>query len=368
MKITDIAITHHRLELDPPFNASWDSRPRRHFDASVVRITTDDGLVGIGSGDRMLGFQGHEPLFIGHDPREIDRHYRVLDNIQFHYGRCWPVDMALWDLAGQAAGQPIWRLLGGRSNRVRAYASSGTLRDPGELAEAAERYREQGFVALKLRFHRPNWRDDVAAVAAVRKRVGDGLALMVDCNQGWRMPWDVADPWTLKDALEVAGALEELGAYWMEEPLHRGDHAGMAALRQATRLRIAGGEMTRELYEFRLMIERGCLDVLQPDAALVGGITGLARVAELARSHHLLFTPHTWTNGLGVLANAHLAVGIAGSPFLEFPFDPPEWSLERRDFIMEEPLQHKGGWIELSERPGLGARLDEKRLELTRLG
>ena len=208
MKITSITISHHRLKLEPPFNASWDSRPRRHFDASVVRIQTDAGLVGIGSGDLMLGFQGHEHLFVGQDPRDIDRHHRVLDNIQFHYGRCWPVDFALWDLIGQAAGLPIWRMLGGRSNRVRAYASSGTLRDPGAMAEAAERYREQGFAALKVRFHRPSWREDVAAVAAIRKRVGDTLELMVDCNQGWRMSWDTYAPWSLKDAVKIAAFMQ----------------------------------------------------------------------------------------------------------------------------------------------------------------
>ena len=102
---------------------------------------------------------------------------------------------------------------------------------------------------------------------------------MVDCNQGWRMPWDAYPPWTLKDALPVARELERLGVYWMEEPLHRADREGMRRLREMVDIRIAGGEMTRELYEFRDLIRDGCLDVLQPDAALVGGITGLRRIA-----------------------------------------------------------------------------------------
>ena len=100
-----------------------------HFDATLVRVTTDTGLVGLGSGDRMLGFEGHEDLFIGHDPLALERHYRVLSNIDFHYGRCWPLDLALWDLAGKILGAPCWKLLGGLASRVRAYASSGTLRD-----------------------------------------------------------------------------------------------------------------------------------------------------------------------------------------------------------------------------------------------
>jgi L-alanine-DL-glutamate epimerase-like enolase superfamily enzyme len=367
-KIAAIAISHHRLPLEPPFNASWDSKPRVHFDATVVRVRTDTGLVGVGSGDRMLGFEGHEALFIGQDPLSLERHFRVLSNLDFHYGRCWPLDLALWDLAGKILGAPCWKLLGGLSQRVRAYASSGTLRGPSEQADAAERCLAQGFPALKLRFHRGDWRDDVKALEAVRSRIGRRLELLVDCNQGWRLPWDTEPAWTFKDALTVARELERLNVYWMEEPLHRADHAGMRALREATEVRIAAGEMTRQLHELRDLISGQCVDVLQPDAALVGGITGLKRIALAAQEHHILFTPHTWTNGMGVTANAHLVAGLADTPFLEFPFDPPDWSLERRDFLMEDPLTADAhGWITLSERPGMGYAPDEARLHATRL-
>ncbi len=367
-KITAVAISHHRLPLAPPFNASWDSRPREHFDATIVRVTTDGGLVGVASGDRMLGFEGHESLFVGEDPLAIERHYRVLSNIDFHYGRCWPLDLALWDLAGKILGAPCWKLLGGLANRVRAYASSGTLREPAAQADAAEAYLAQGFPALKLRFHRGDWRADLRALEAVRARVGGRLELLVDCNQGWRLPWDTQAPWTFKDALAVARELERLDVYWMEEPLHRADRAGMRALREATAVRIAGGEMTRQLHELRELIDGGCVDVLQPDAALVGGITGLKRIAVIAQEHHVVFTPHTWTNGMGVTANAHLVAGLADAPFLEYPFDPPEWSLQRRDFMLSSPLQVDAqGWITLSDAPGMGYLPDEGRLLATRI-
>ncbi len=368
-KIAKIEISQHRLVFDSPFHASWDTKPRHHWDATIVRIETDQGLVGYGSGDLMLGFAGHEELFIGHDPLAIERHYRVLSHINFHYGRCWPFDLALWDLAGKITGQPCWKLLGGLSNRVRAYASSGTLRDPAAMAEVAERFLEQGFRAMKVRFHRGDWRDDVRALEAVRKRVGDRLELMVDCNQGWRMPWDTAAPWTFKDALTVAKEMETLGIYWMEEPLHRADRTGMKVLREATSVRVAGGEMTRELHEFRELIAGGCIDVLQPDAALVGGITGLRRVATMAQEHNLTFTPHTWTNGMGVTANAHLVAGMVDSSFFEYPYDPPEWGLDRRDYMMAEPLAvGRDGWITLGNAPGMGYALDEAMLAKTRIG
>ncbi len=368
IKITDIKISHHRLPMDPPFNASWDTRPRHFFDATIVRVETDAGITGVGSGDVMLGFEGHEQLFVGQDALAIERHWRILNNIQFHWGRCWPLDLALWDLAGKIAKQPVWRLLGGLSNTVPAYASSGTLRKPEELADAAEAYLARGFKALKIRFHRGGWRDDIKALEAVRKRVGTKLDLMVDCNQGWRMSWDSYPSWSLKDAVPVARELEKLGVYWMEEPLHRSDREGMRRLRDMTDIRIAGGEMTRELYEFRDLITEGCLDVLQPDAALVGGITGLRRVAAMAAEHNLVFTPHTWSNGMGVVANCHLTAGVCHAPFVEFPFDPPEWSLARRDFMMETPLDvDADGNIVLSEVPGLGYSLNEDLLARTRL-
>jgi L-alanine-DL-glutamate epimerase-like enolase superfamily enzyme len=368
-RISAVTVTHHRLPLSPPFNASWDSKPRVHFDATIVRVATDSGITGCGSGDRMLGFEGHEQLFIGQDPLALERHHRVLSNLDFHYGRCWPLDLALWDLAGKITGQPCWKLLGGLSNRVRAYASSGTLRDPHAQADCAERYLAQGFGAVKIRFHRGDWRDDVKALEAVRARVGDRLELLVDCNQGWRLPWDTEIPWTFKDALAVARELERLDVYWMEEPLHRGDHAGMRALREATEVRVAAGEMTRQLHELRDLISGGCVDVLQPDVALVGGITGLRRIALMAQEHNLTFTPHTWTNGMGVTANAQLLAGLADAPFLEFPYDPPEWSLERRDFMLREPLKAgRDGWITLSDAPGMGYSLDEERLRATRIG
>ena len=359
MEITAIEITHHRLDFDPPFRASWDSKPRAYWDSTIVRVHTDEGFTGIGSGDLMLGFAGHEHLFVGQDPLAIERHYRTLNHINFHYGRCWPLDLALWDLAGKITGQPCWKLLGGLSNAVPAYASSGTLRDPAALADASERYIAEGFRALKIRFQRGDWRDDIRALQAVRARVGDRLELMVDCNQGWRLPQDTYAPWSLK----------KLGVYWMEEPLHRGDRAGMRRLREMVDVRVAGGEMTRELYEFRDLIAEGCLDVLQPDAALVGGITGLRRVALMAAEHNLVFTPHTWGNGLGLVANVHLSAGLCDAPFLEYPYDPPEWDLDRRDYMMAEPCRvGADGMIRLSDAPGMGYALDEERLARLRIG
>ena len=109
--------------------------------------------------------------------------------------------------------------------------------------------------------------------------------------------------------------------------------------------------------------------MVQPDAALVGGITGLRRIVILAQEQHIVFTPHTWTNGMGVTANAHLAAGLAESPFLEYPFDPPDWNLERRDYMMAEPLAvDRDGWIDIGDAPGMGYTIDAARLAKTMIG
>jgi L-alanine-DL-glutamate epimerase-like enolase superfamily enzyme len=160
--------------------------------------------------------------------------------------------------------------------------------------------------------------------------------------------------------------------YWMEEPLHRGDYAGMSELRariaQHGSMLVAGGEMTREPYEFRELLQRGCLDVFQPDAVCTRGISGLAAVARDVVAAGKVFTPHTWGNGIGVLANLHLAAGVAGvdgSRWVEWPFDPPEWTLERRDFPLVHPIVADGGWVDLGDEPGLGIHLDEVTLVRT---
>jgi L-alanine-DL-glutamate epimerase-like enolase superfamily enzyme len=364
--ITRIDISHHRLPLDPPFPASWDPHPRTHFPATVVRVHDDAGHVGVGSGDAMYGFADYQTYFIGEDPLDLDRHGAVLANIEFHAGRPWPLDVALWDLAGQITDQPTWQMVGGRDRRVRAYASSGVRRPVADMVALARRVHGMGFAALKVRLDGDDPAAGIAVVRAIRDAIGDALELMVDCNQGWRMPWDTRPPWDLDRATAVAGELAAERIYWIEEPLHRGDYLGLAELRRRVNVRVAGGELTRERYEFGELLRHECLDVFQPDCCCSQGITGLRGLAAEIVGAGKIFTPHTWGNGIGLLANAHLTAGTVGAPFLEFPFDPPEWTTARRDFLLTETIEVDGeGWITLSDRPGLGCTLDEDTLART---
>jgi L-alanine-DL-glutamate epimerase-like enolase superfamily enzyme len=365
MKITSIEIKHYIMPLDPPFKAAWDPLPRDKFGTTIVQVKTDEGITGIGSGDAMVGFRGHEHLFIGHDPFDIERHWQILDNIDFHYGRCWPLDMALWDLMGKAKGQPVAKLLGARNLKILAYASTGEMISSGERAERAQMLVAQGFKAVKIRFHHRDPRDDLKIVAAVRKAVGDRLDIMVDANQGWRMPWDTGSSWDIERAHRVSKELADLDGFWLEEPLPHHDFRGLAKLRKLSEIRIAGGEMNRRWHDFREMNRLRSLDVYQPDAVLAGGITMVKKIAEWVQTGGAWFSPHTWSNGIGLFANLHLACAVSQCPYLELPFDPPAWTTERRDYMLQSEdrlMIDDEGYLQVPEKPGFGFELDETAL------
>jgi D-galactarolactone cycloisomerase len=363
MKITSIRLERLRLPLDPPFDAAWDPTPRTRFDATIVKVETDDGVTGIGSGDTMNGFEPYVELFVGRDPLQMARHVRALETISFHAGRYWPLEAALWDIAGQVTRQPVAALFGNALTMLPAYASSGSIKTPEARAEWALAIREKGFRALKIRFVRERLREGIETVRAVRQAVGTSMEIMVDMNQAWRMPGDVApalDPSAVRRTLRD---LAELGVLWVEEPLPGTDVQGFARLRAETGCRIAAGEMTRTVGELLAYLDADSLDVYQPDAVLAVGMSRARLIAELALLKNRWFTPHTWTNGLGVLANLHLAAGVGGGPYLEFPYDPPGWTPDRRDFFLAEPVEvGADGCVSVPARPGLGAVLDESKV------
>lgn len=356
-KIEAIDIQHYRLPLDPPFNATWDPNPRASFTNTIVRVRAGD-FEGVGSGDTMLGFAGHEDLFIGQDPFAIERHVQILDNLQFHYGRCWPLEIALWDLMGKITGQPLWRLLGGASPKVPVYASTGAWRPLQERAEVAKNLKALGFPAMKIRFHADDPREDIPMARVVRQAIGDEMHILVDANRAWRMPWDVANPWDFKTAVYVADALAEVGVYWLEEPLYRHDYRGLAELRRRSKVRIAGGEGNREFAEFREYLRHGAYDVYQQDVAWSTGILRAKQMAAEIKAAGDIYSPHTWGDGLVLLANLHVCAAVSNAPFIEFAYDPPTWTPERRDFVLPEPIQAENGFVTLTDAPGLGVEID----------
>jgi D-galactarolactone cycloisomerase len=367
VKITRIELVRLSLPLRPPFRAAWDPEPRRRFPATVVLVDTDDGVRGVGSGDSMDGFDSYADLFLGTDPLALARQVRVLETVAFHGCRPWPLEAALWDIAGQVTGQPVARLLGGFTDRLPAYASTGALVDRHARVEMALAAAGMGFRAMKIRVDPARLTEGLASVAAVREALPE-LTLMVDLNQGWRMPGDTSGPLDRVAARRIADRLADLDVYWMEEPLAAGDGPGLAALRAASLVRVAGGEMVRSYAELTALIEADALDVYQPDAVLAVGISRARTLAEHVLAKGRQFSPHTWTNGIGLLANLHLTAGVGGGPYLEYPFDPPDWTPARRDFMLAEPVEvNHEGCLVISGRPGLGIVLDDDALRRYRL-
>lgn len=239
MKITAIELTRLNLPLTPPFHAAWDPNPRTDFPATLVTVRTDEGITGYGSGDTMDGFDAYRDLFLGTDPMQILSQVRRIETINFHGGRYWPLEAALWDIIGKVAGLPVAAFFGGARDRLPAYASSGELKAPEARAEAAVAAKELGFRAMKIRIARDRLREGIASVRAAREAVGEDFDLMVDLNQMWRMSGDIEAALPLAKVRSLAAELHDLGVLWLEEPLPQVDVAGARRVRAETGIQVA---------------------------------------------------------------------------------------------------------------------------------
>ena len=368
MRIAAVETRLYRFPFEPPLKAAWDPEPRTHQDATLVVVRSDEGVEGYASGDALPDEEHLRRLLVGLDPSRTEAVRELCETVDFHGGRPWTVEVAVWDLLGRAFGVPCHRLLGGRSDRILAYASGAERVDPDERVARCLGLRDAGLRAVKIRLDASAWRDDLEVVAAVR-RAAPELEVMVDANQGWRMPGDRTPRWDVATAAACARELEALGAYWLEEPLPTDDFDGYRALRRLTGLRIAAGEMVREAHEARDLLLRGGIDVLQCDCVLAGGIGGVRRLAGLADLLGRTWSPHTWSNGYGLLANLHVALAVSTAPFLEVPLDPPALTPARRDWLLPAPLEVAAdGTIAPPPGPGLGVVPDFDRLEAYRVG
>lgn len=365
MKITEIKTRRFVLDrTKQPFHPTWRPFPETHQDVMVVEVHTDEGITGIGAGGVMAQINAIGALIVGKDPLAIEEHWHLLRSVAHFVGRPWPLENALWDIAAKRAGVPLAKLFGAKRDKLLAYCSTGEIHPPDQRVEEVLKIRDLGFKAIKLRFHNPDWRVDLKGLDAVRKAVGDTMTIMVDGNWGWYLPGDQRlHPWDLKAARAVARELEHYNVFWLEEPLYAYDYAGLAELRASTTVRIAGGELNAGLHEFEVYHEKRSLDVYQPDCTFAGGITVARKVAAMAEAAELLFAPHTWTNGIGLAANLQVAAST-NCPFIEFPYDPPNWLPEYRDFMLTEPLMiDREGYLHVPDAPGIGVSLDEDRMK-----
>ena len=370
MKITGVRLQLCHFPLPETFSPSWrPGFPMATNGCAIVRLQTDEGLEGVSAGvlvaDEAKGLANLLRLaLVGRDPTQVEDIFKILRTSTRVVGmRAWHVEPACWDIIGKAAGVPVWRLLGGANDRVRAYASTGELREPKRRVDDVAELVEQGFTAVKLRIRWPTIEEDLALVTAVREAQPD-LTLMVDANQGWHVHGFAGYPeWDLARATRTADALRELGVEWLEEPLDQHDYRGMAALRERTGIRVAAGEMLSDLHGFRDLVEHRAADILQPDAVLTGGILMARKVAGMAEAAGLGFAPHTWTNGIGLAVNLQVMGAVGNAAWCEFPIDPPGWTPEARDAMLTESIGiEEDGFVKLSEAPGLGITLDDERI------
>jgi L-alanine-DL-glutamate epimerase-like enolase superfamily enzyme len=373
MLITDVVTRLVEFPLDAPFHPAWArGRNMAVLQMVLIEVETDEGITGIGAAhagpeaivaiDRFV-----KPYWVGEDPLAVERLTAVLRDAEILGPPVYCMEIPLWDIVGKRAGLPVYQLWGGYSSRVRVYCATAEVRSPEERVEDVRRLVEDGFQAVKLRFHRPDPRDDLGVVAAVRDAVGDRIEIMVDGNQAGVEPGHGGhDTWGYALALEVSRELERMGCYWIEEPLPRHNYDDLARLRdRLDRLRVAGGEDNHGLHEFKLLLDRKCYDVLMPDALLSEGVFQLRKVAALAEASFCEFAPHTWGNGIGFLANLHLAASTPNFTYLEYPHDPPSgWTAAARDQMLAEPLLvDSDGLVTVPDRPGFGFVLDYEAIE-----
>jgi len=371
LKISDIKV--RLFKLPPPkiqrkafFNSIILNKPPKERWASITEVTTDEGIKGFWlGGNKEIIERRIRPKLIGEDPLNTERIWMKM----YMGGTRKPiargdyiaamsrVDNALWDLVGKILGQPVYKLLGGYTNKVRVYAAGGyyaegkTIED---LVKEMESNVAEGFTAVKMKVG--GWRfgismeTDVQRVKAVREAIGDEIDLMVDANNAWNA----------YEAKRFAKLIEPYHPFWFEEPVHPDDIEGSLEVKASTSIPIASGENEFTHYGFRNLISRRAVDIVQADPNVAGGLTEIKKIAAMADAYHIHFAPHgghiigshavaASPNGLIVECYASKA-----SPYRD-PDPPPR--------LYNDPLEVKDGWVEIPDKPGFGMEIDEKTAE-----
>jgi L-alanine-DL-glutamate epimerase-like enolase superfamily enzyme len=355
----------------------------RTFDAAILRIETDDGIVGWGEGKNAAGSTGnygalvhmlnHEvaPQLIGRDPRDIGPIWEMQYNgtratTAAAAGHAMPqiarrgisvaaisaVDIALWDIFGKAAGEPVWRLLGGRkADAMPAYASGGW--------ESAENIGDQlksyiakgGFKGVKMRVGAMDGTPHVSAarVKAARAALGPDVDIMVDAH----------GTYTVAEARRFMQLVSDCNLAWFEEPVIADDKAGMAEVRACASMPIATGESEATRYAFRDLAMLRSADIFQPDPAFCGGISEAMRIGTIASAFNLRFAPHLWAGAPCFFAGLHICAASPASFVVEYSVGANPMIHD----LIEETVEVKDGMIAIPDKPGLGFTISERFVE-----
>lgn len=383
MKITEVI--SHVLACDMPEELGNSQFFFANRSVHLVEIRTDEGITGWGEcfgpgsvalANKAIVERVIQPMILGDDPLDRDViWHRVYNQMRYHGQKGMllqalsGVDIALWDIAGKVAGLPICKLIGGvQRDRIGVYGCGMMLRREGvdalaaRFTDEAAAIKGQGYQATKMRLGLGP-RDDVKLAEAVRRGVGDDFRFMADANYGY----------TTSDAFFVGRALEELGAYWFEEPIAPEDIDGYRELRAGLKINIAGGEAEFTRWGWRPLLERRCLDIAQPEVTALGGISEYLRVLALCHAHFTPVINHVWGSAITIAVNLQL---LAAMPPLPGSRNPTEPMLEfdtteniLRDQLLKEPLDIQGqvaasgGFVKVPMGPGLGVEPDRGFIE-----
>jgi D-galactarolactone cycloisomerase len=361
MKITHIRPVHLRRTLDRPQRNSREGRSERTF--TFVVVETDAGLTGLGDAfgdpalmptiiERRLG-----PMAVGLDPCDGSAVWQRLMGSRAFWETGGSVvcgisaiEVACWDIRGQAEGVPVCELLGGKKRAwIEAYASDLHWEEPRRMADSAARFVAQGFRAVKTHLGAPGeWDRDLERADAIRTAIGPGTEFMIDVNT-------VFQP---EQALAFGEAIVQFRPYWYEEPVWPFDAAGHAWLRERLPLKIATGENLYLAQGFEpLWTHRGC-DYAMPDILRCGGIEQTRQICLAAARHGVIASPHNYSSGVGLAATLHLMASLPETQWLEF--DPTGTAIYEELFV--DPLVVEQGRVQVPSTPGLGVRLTEDQL------
>ena len=379
MRIARIEAWWVRVPIDRNNQHRSDFGQIATFDAAIVRVETECGIVGWGEGKNAAGSAGDyaalvhlinrevAPLLIGRDPREPGVIWEMLYNGVRHRtaaraGHAMPqlarrghtlaaisaIDIALWDILGKDLGVPVWRLLGGRkADRLPAYASGGWA-GVDTIGEQLSSYVEKGgFRAVKMRVGAIDGPPHVSAarVRAARAALGPGIDIMVDAH----------GTFNVGDAKRFASLIQDQDVAWFEEPVIADDKPGMAEIRAACSIPIAAGESEATRFAFRDLAVLRAVDIFQPDLGYCGGISEGLKIAALASSFNLRLAPHLWAGAPCFFAGLHLCAASPASFLIEYSLGANPMIHD----LVEETVSVQDGMIDVPDRPGLGFTISE---------
>ena len=375
MKITKIELYQLENEIEPSFG--WSQGWTNTRSTGLVKITTDNGLVGWGEGAG--GAAGtiiqmmFAPLLLGQNPLNRiglwQQMFHTLYNSNLAGGFGAPalsaIDIALWDLSGKATNLTVAQLLGGQVRDKVAVYATGLYYTEGEfptrLLDEARAYVDEGFKGMKTKVGGLTWVEDVKRVTALREAIGPEIYLAVDANQAYNAP----------TAIKVGLALADLDICWFEEPVNANDLTAYRQVQAALPMAIAGGECLRTRFEFRDFFAERVIDIAQPDIMPAGGLTEMRRIVDMANAFGILVYPHVWASPVMIAATLHLASTIPPcppawqpEPFMQEPvmeFDRTPNAI--RETLCIQPFTQRDGFIPVPDGPGLGIAIDEAALE-----